>query len=40
MNIYMKDGEPMKYGDVAFDVEASVHTILNAKDWYLIPCSG
>lgn len=27
-NVQKKDGEPMKFGDVAFTVEASVHTIL------------
>ncbi len=31
MNVYMKDGDTMKYGDVAFDVEASIHTILTCE---------
>ncbi|RYY98802.1 MAG: carboxylating nicotinate-nucleotide diphosphorylase [Chitinophagaceae bacterium] len=28
---YKSDGEPMKYGDVAFEVEAPVHTILQCE---------
>jgi nicotinate-nucleotide pyrophosphorylase (carboxylating) len=31
MKVYMKDGDAMKYGDVAFDVEASIHTILTCE---------
>jgi nicotinate-nucleotide pyrophosphorylase (carboxylating) len=31
LNILKKDGEPMKYGDTAFFVEASVHAILKAE---------
>ncbi len=31
LNIIMKDGEPMRYGDTAFFVEAKVHTILKAE---------
>ncbi len=28
---FKKDGEPMKYGDIAFEVEAKVHTILQCE---------
>ncbi len=28
---YMKDGDEMKFGDIAFEVEASVHTILQCE---------
>ncbi|MEJ8817861.1 carboxylating nicotinate-nucleotide diphosphorylase [Lacibacter sp. H407] len=28
---YMKDGDQMKFGDIAFDVEATVHTILQCE---------
>ena len=28
---YMKDGDQMKFGDIAFEVEASVHTILQCE---------
>ena len=31
IKIYMQDGQSMKYGDVAFDVEASIHTILKCE---------
>ncbi len=31
LNILMNDGEPMKYGDTAFFIEAKVHTILKAE---------
>ncbi|MEO7311004.1 MAG: carboxylating nicotinate-nucleotide diphosphorylase [Chitinophagaceae bacterium] len=31
MTIYMKDGDAMKYGDVAFDVQASTQTILKCE---------
>jgi len=31
MKVYMKDGDTMQYGDVAFDVEASIHTILTCE---------
>lgn len=31
MKVYMKDGDTMKYGDVAFDVEAGIHTILTCE---------
>jgi len=31
MQVYMQDGQSMKFGDVAFDVEASIHTILKCE---------
>jgi len=31
MNRYMKDGDSMKFGDVAFDVSAAIHTILKCE---------
>ncbi|MES2776401.1 MAG: carboxylating nicotinate-nucleotide diphosphorylase [Bacteroidota bacterium] len=31
MKIYKRDGETMQYGDVAFDLEASIHTILKCE---------
>jgi len=31
MKLYMDDGAAMQYGDVAFDVEASIHTILKCE---------
>jgi nicotinate-nucleotide pyrophosphorylase (carboxylating) len=30
-NTYKKDGDEMKYGEIAFDVEAKVHTILTCE---------
>lgn len=30
-NIFMNDGDAIKYGDIGFEVEASVHTILKAE---------
>jgi nicotinate-nucleotide pyrophosphorylase (carboxylating) len=29
--VFKKDGEPMKYGEIAFEVEAKVHTILQCE---------
>jgi nicotinate-nucleotide pyrophosphorylase (carboxylating) len=31
LNVLMKDGDTMRYGDIAFTVEAHVHTILSAE---------
>jgi len=31
MEVYMQDGDVMKFGDVAFDVRASIHTILKCE---------
>lgn len=30
-NLFLKDGDAIRYGDIAFEVEAAVHTILKAE---------
>lgn len=34
LNRYRNDGDAMVNGDIAFDLQASVHTILKGKDLY------